>query len=199
MFRDEYYKRAKDIMLNYGMGEGDVENILSNMWDSGYASAHSEGVRVPDDGCVDKESPKKEKIPHTMDAQIWAEEFCEIYNKNKLTIDRDWMISWFANAIMAGFDEACRRYERKDNWVYVLKDWQNGVVIALYSQEPTKERCDKDYELYLGYDLEWEVPRIIYKTGQDSSWNCTLERRKIDSPNRITESINIRDLKPYED
>jgi hypothetical protein len=139
-----------------------------------------------------------EKIPHTTDALIWARKFCEIYKKNHGT-EIDWMLGWFANSIMAGFDEACRRYEREEKWVYVLKASQTGVVVALYSREPTKEQCDKDYELYLGIDLKWEVPRVIYKSGQDSSWNCTLERRKVDSPNRIAKLISIKDLKPYND
>jgi hypothetical protein len=191
MLKGEYYNRAKDIMLKYNMGEGDVENILAIMWENGFIDGkHS----------VKDVKKSEEKIPHTMDAQIWAREFCETYEKiNGREIDFNWMIGWFANSIMAGFDEACRRHEREENWVYVLKDWQNGVVVALYSREPTKEQCDKDYELYLGIDLEWEVPKVIYKSGQDSSWNCILERRKVDSPNRITESINIKDLKPYND
>lgn len=40
--------------------------------------------------------------PHTMDAQIWAEKFCEQFP----LMDKATMIGWFANAIMAGFDTA---------------------------------------------------------------------------------------------
>lgn len=41
----------------------------------------------------------------SMDARVWADEFCKL---NTAT-DKGTMIGWFANAIMAGFDEATRR------------------------------------------------------------------------------------------
>lgn len=50
------------------------------------------------------------------DAQLWAKEWVALAasllarsNGNPLTLlDEGWMISWFANAIMAGFDEGRR-------------------------------------------------------------------------------------------
>ena len=41
----------------------------------------------------------------SMDAQVWAAEFCRIFPGH----DEGTMLAWFANAIMAGFDEATRR------------------------------------------------------------------------------------------
>lgn len=44
----------------------------------------------------------------TTDASVWAREWCriareiEIAKDGRMVIDEDWMISWFANAIMAG-------------------------------------------------------------------------------------------------
>jgi hypothetical protein len=38
--------------------------------------------------------------PQTMDAKIWADEFC----KRNSASDHDTMIGWFANAIMVGYD-----------------------------------------------------------------------------------------------
>ena len=32
----EYYHRCRNIMLDYGMGGGDVEMILANFWESGW-------------------------------------------------------------------------------------------------------------------------------------------------------------------
>jgi hypothetical protein len=53
----------------------------------------------------------------SMDAQVWAKEFMRIYTEqiakgNNLWIDEALMIGWFANAIMAGYDEANRRNEQ---------------------------------------------------------------------------------------
>ena len=53
----------------------------------------------------------------TTDARVWAQEWCRIARDIEATdddrrvIDEGWMIAWFANAIMAGYDEARRRYE----------------------------------------------------------------------------------------
>lgn len=46
----------------------------------------------------------------TMDAVVWAREYCRI---NPI-LDEGMMLAWFANAIMAGYDEARRRYEKSE-------------------------------------------------------------------------------------
>ena len=56
--------------------------------------------------------------PQSMDAVVWAKEFMRIYNDNHQAdpgewIDEDLMRAWFANSIMAGFDEAKRREEAR--------------------------------------------------------------------------------------
>ena len=53
----------------------------------------------------------------SFDARDWAESFCKIAaGLGHPGIDEGWMISWFANALMRGYDEACMRkaqsYER---------------------------------------------------------------------------------------
>ena len=54
----------------------------------------------------------------SFDAQDWAQAFCEIAGKhgikdgNGKPLDEGWMISWFANALMRGFDEARARIAR---------------------------------------------------------------------------------------
>jgi hypothetical protein len=73
------------------------------------------------DLCKHLEPPEKEPFPfdpQSMDAVVWAKEFMRIYNSPKignLLLDEDLMRAWFANAIMAGYDEARRRYEKSGN------------------------------------------------------------------------------------
>ncbi len=46
----------------------------------------------------------------SMDAKVWAEEFNKtLVKKGIQPFDPDFMLGWFANAIMVGFDEANRR------------------------------------------------------------------------------------------
>lgn len=143
----------------------------------------------------------KSKLPHSFNAWDWAEEFCEIVAKNPtIPYDKETMMGWFANAIMAGWDEMGRRKAKEDEnrWIHVLTNRQTGETIALYSEEPTKEKCDRDYSLHLGQDLEWSIRNVFYNSGQDSAWNCNLHRMKVDSLNRMKEVVEIRSLKPYE-
>jgi hypothetical protein len=54
--------------------------------------------------------------PQSMDAVVWAKEFMRIYWENNpqlYYITEDLMLTWFANAIMAGYDEAHRRIKTK--------------------------------------------------------------------------------------
>ena len=49
----------------------------------------------------------------TMDAKVWADEFMETKARlGEKEFDHAMMLGWFANAIMAGFDEATRRAQR---------------------------------------------------------------------------------------
>lgn len=53
----------------------------------------------------------------SFDAQDWAAAFCKIANEHGFKdakgepIDEAWMIGWFANALMRGFDEGTSRVE----------------------------------------------------------------------------------------
>lgn len=63
-------------------------------------------------------TPPKERpdwpLP-SFDAHDWAEAFCKVANKfgfkdaEGKPIDEGWMISWFANALMRGYDERTSR------------------------------------------------------------------------------------------
>jgi hypothetical protein len=143
----------------------------------------------------------KSKLPHSFDAWDWARDFCETVDKNPtIPHDVETMMSWFANALMRGWDEKSWRQAKEDEnrWIYVLTNSQTGETVALYSEEPTKEKCDRDYSLHLGQDLEWSVRNVLYTAGQDSAWNCNLHRMKVDSLNRMKEVVEIKSLKPYE-
>ena len=56
---------------------------------------------------------ERDKLLGTMDAKVWTDEF--MATKARLgdeEFDHAMMLAWFANAIMAGFDEANRRAQR---------------------------------------------------------------------------------------
>lgn len=52
------------------------------------------------------------KLHDTMDAVVWAKEFKRICDTNGHYCDEEWMVSWFANAIMVGWDFAKRTMPR---------------------------------------------------------------------------------------
>ena len=55
----------------------------------------------------------EQQWPHTMDAQIWADEWLKQMERTpEMATDKGAMISWFANAIMAGYDTAMYRASR---------------------------------------------------------------------------------------
>lgn len=45
----------------------------------------------------------------SFDAKDWAEAFCKIAKTQGHDLDEGWMITWFANALMRGYDEHARR------------------------------------------------------------------------------------------
>ena len=61
---------------------------------------------------ADYETTKK--LHATVDAKVWAQEWCRIAREieasddDREIIDEGWMIGWFANAIMVGYDEGVR-------------------------------------------------------------------------------------------
>ena len=51
----------------------------------------------------------EQKWPHTMDAQVWVKEWMKTIAEIPPGSEKDegFMLGWFANAIMAGYDTAC--------------------------------------------------------------------------------------------
>lgn len=53
---------------------------------------------------------KKGLFPHTMDARVWAKEWIKTIQEHPdIPTDEETMVGWFANAIMAGYDNAMVR------------------------------------------------------------------------------------------
>lgn len=56
------------------------------------------------------------KWPHSMDAQVWADVWLKSIAANpEIPTDRECMIGWFANAIMAGYDQATHTRQQAVN------------------------------------------------------------------------------------
>jgi len=66
-----------------------------------------------------------------MDAKVWAEEFVKMVNKKpSIATDEGTMITWFANAIMAGYDCAKKGCpEAKTEKLKTLNDLQNAAYM----------------------------------------------------------------------
>ena len=73
----------------------------------------------------------------SMDARVWVKEFNRIEVERGLQpTDPEWMLGWFANAIMAGYDEAKRRIATplepidEKELIKILKD--HITTVSLY-------------------------------------------------------------------
>ena len=65
---------------------------------------------------MSKVNEREIKLHSTMDASIWAKEFMKVIRDPRdgallCDIDESFMLSWFANAIMVGWDHAMQ-----SNW-----------------------------------------------------------------------------------
>jgi hypothetical protein len=110
----------------------------------------------------------------TTDASVWASEFKKILDKQGVHLikDEDWLHTWFANAIMCGYDHGCS--DRDNQYIYILKS-HTGEIVKIYDFEPTSYEMDRDYYTYLNQ------PSTGYSVGI-AGWNCILYRwRKIDT------------------
>lgn len=50
-------------------------------------------------------------LNYNTDALVWAKEFMKVVHKHNVEVDEDFMLGWFANAIMTGYDVARQKYE----------------------------------------------------------------------------------------
>jgi len=78
---------------------------------------------------------ERDKLLGSMDAKVWTDEF--MATKARLgdeEFDHAMMLAWFANAIMAGFDEANRRAQR-------ALDAEREKVKELVANQAEYEKC----------------------------------------------------------
>lgn len=69
-------------------------------------------------------------LPHTTDARTWTEEFLKTTRERpEITFDPDTITTWFANAIMAGFDAGQRNAAKtQQNDVKVIALFKNAII-----------------------------------------------------------------------
>ena len=147
--------------------------------------AQLEEYYKPKGGIMDKFNPQ------SMDARKWVKEFNRIeVEKGLQPTDPEWMLGWFANAIMAGYDEAKRRAtplepnipEKEPTCVDLnynctlakiseqigIKLWQ-AMVMMKYAKakltpfEPIDEKKIHALIADLGFDQDCEATGIIAK------------------------------------
>ena len=103
----------------------------------------------------------------TTDALVWASEFLNVIKKEgiHLLLDKDWLHTWFANAIMTGCDHTASAKNKQ--YIYILKS-HTGELVKIFDYEPDDADMDEAYAKYL------------YKTGDlapgTASMNCVLYR-----------------------
>ena len=61
-------------------------------------------------------------LQETFDAVVWAREFMWLYRKFGYEPDEQMMITWFANAIMVGYDNGYRRGRKERSTIYKCLD-----------------------------------------------------------------------------
>lgn len=65
-----------------------------------------ENNQVNDSGQEDESAAQLyERLKECTDGTVWADEFNAVMQRKLgIRLDRDWLVAWFANALMIGFD-----------------------------------------------------------------------------------------------
>jgi hypothetical protein len=96
------------------------------------------------------------KLLNTMDAAVWAKEFCRITGKEH-PADIDTMRAWFANAIMAGYDIG--RQKLRDEIGLTVA--QNRRMVPVGAPMPPPVIVDAAYKVGAWFEKqnikEWEL------------------------------------------
>ena len=89
----------------------------------------------------------------SFDARDWAAEFCRIAKTHGQEIDESWMVAWFANALMRGYDQG--KSEGRGGWRLIegapddgkdmLLCYPDGAV-KIASQKRGKRSSDVGYK-----------------------------------------------------
>ncbi|MBD3817885.1 MAG: hypothetical protein IE912_03085 [Brevundimonas diminuta] len=96
-----------------------IDNVQPNdvsMWVTACWSAMLSAAPAPEGGAVD--GPEDDELPGAflarvgMDGALWADGFRKMALKLGYSdMDEGWLIGWFCNAVMAGYDHAQRRFD----------------------------------------------------------------------------------------
>lgn len=93
-----------------------------------------------------------------MDAKRWAREFMEIVVKSGKPIDEDWVLCWFANAIMCGYDNQRWKYEKEIDRLEAenkrLKEVELPEAIYVLDQNTRALNAEKEKVKKLRHALE---------------------------------------------
>lgn len=87
--------------------------------------------------------------PWTMDAQVWAAEFKRLFPES----DESLMLSWFANAIMRGYDTARQRDAQQLADVAYLAEWIQRGNDPLLPQHYVAGLVGGRFGAFAGQDL----------------------------------------------
>jgi hypothetical protein len=92
----------------------------------------------------------------SFDAMDWAKAFCKIANgfgfkdAEGRPLDEGWMVSWFANALMRGFDERAVEIHdlsnRLDKAVLTIRDWHTAALAM--RDMAIDGKCDRIDDFY---------------------------------------------------
>jgi hypothetical protein len=109
--------------------------------------------------------PSKVDLHSTTDASVWAAEFCETVEKlYRIKFDQELAHSWFANAIMCGWDH--QSWKRDKEYIYILKT-RGGDILKVFHWEPSEKDIREEYikqypEDLVGKDYDiWDYIRLF--------------------------------------
>lgn len=117
-------------------------------------------------------------VIQSMDARAWANEFNRLLvAKNEQPYDVAWLTSWFANAIMAGYDEAKRRTDptKEVSEPKVAVEENNLSKTSKYMRGKTSGKTATESHFKLSVPSVEEIENIIYsKIGLESQKSKTF-------------------------
>lgn len=112
--------------------------------------------------------------PHTMDAQVWADEFLKRYDPTGDFPNRGEMIGWFANAIMAGYDTARHEQaiaDQDDGWLPIESAPRDGTEILLYSPGDKLNAKTINVGKWCDKNQSWDSCMAWYEQDEVTLWH----------------------------
>lgn len=123
-------------------------------------------------------------LHQTMDAQIWATEFCSVFEDiYGYKINNEMMHSWFANSIMCGWDH--QSWKRDKEYIYILKT-RGGDILKVFHWEPSERDIREEYVKHYSEDLVgkdyniWDYTRLF-------RWSRSYGLTEINGPKSDTQ------------